>query len=286
MKHQMGCKMHAWSRHLSRPTTVWAILFVLLLSTSRGSTSHSHSQRLQTPATERVYRFELIRGGMKEWRKQFDSSQLHLLEKLNRCDLAHLAQLDEVVAPAYWYPNELIYSPLPRWSSWAVQHTKALIVHKPAQVFGGYEHGQLVRWGPISSGRQSLPTPSGLFHLNWKSRGRYSTVDPDWYLPWYFNFQNQRGLSFHEYALPGYPASHACIRLLKRDARWLYGWGEEWDIDARGREVLTPGTPVLILGTYDFDAPPPWRSLAWLAGGAVDLSNHLPAAQGSKSQER
>lgn len=279
----MGFRMHAWVRNLSRPTAV-AILFVLLLSVSGGSVSGS--QRRQIPAIERVYRFELIRGGIKEWRRRFDPSQLRLLEKLNRCDLAHLTQLDAVVAPARWYANELLYSPLPRWSSWAAQHTKALVVHKSAQVFGGYEHGQLVRWGPISSGRQSLPTPSGLFHLNWKSRGRHSTVDPDWYLPWSFNFQNQRGLSFHEYLLPGYPASHACIRLLKRDARWLYRWGEEWDIDAQGWEVLTPGTPVLILGKYDFDAPPPWRSLAWLAGGAVDLSENLPTAQAPKIQAR
>ena len=86
-------------------------------------------------------------------------------------------------------------------------------------------------------------------------------------MPWYFNFQNERGLSFHEYALPGRPASHACVRLLERDARWLYAWGGGWTLDERGWEVLTRGTPVLIIGCYAFGDEPPWRSVAWLAKG-------------------
>jgi hypothetical protein len=94
--------------------------------------------------------------------------------------------------------------------------------------------------------------------------GRSSTVDPDWFMRWYFNFRNHEGLAFHEYALPGYPASHGCIRLLQRDATWLYQWGEGWTLRPDGR-VEVPGTPVIIIGPYDFNAAPPWRSLAWLA---------------------
>jgi len=78
-----------------------------------------------------------------------------------------------------------------------------------------------------------------------------------------------RGLSFHQYALPGRPASHACIRLLERDARWLYGWGEEWELDARGRTVLRNGTPVLIVERFDFESQPPWRSPEDLLRGIV-----------------
>jgi hypothetical protein len=171
------------------------------------------------------------------------------------------------VTPETWVTDELRYSPLPLWYPAAVQQAKVLIVHQPTQVFGGYEHGNLVHWGPVSTGKKSTPTPSGLFHLNWKSKGRYSTVNPDWFMPWYFNFHNRRGLSFHEYRLPGYPASHACIRLLRRDAQWLYSWGEEWEVSAQGWTVLKRGTPVFILGEYDHEAPPPWRSLEWLAMG-------------------
>jgi len=37
---------------------------------------------------------------------------------------------------------------------------------------------------------------------------------------------NKRGHSFHQYELPGHPASHGCIRLLERDATWIYDWGK------------------------------------------------------------
>ena len=75
------------------------------------------------------------------------------------------------------------------------------------------------------------------------------------------------GLAFHAYALPGGPASHACVRLLERDARWLFGWGEGWALDERGWNVIDAGTPVWIVGQYNFGAPPPWRSLQWLSTG-------------------
>jgi hypothetical protein len=77
-------------------------------------------------------------------------------------------------------------------------------------------------------------------------------------MQWYFNFANRRGLSFHAYALPGRPASHACLRLLERDARWLYNWGEQWRLDPRAHTVTETGTPLRIDGAYDFAAPPPW----------------------------
>ena len=62
----------------------------------------------------------------------------------------------------------------------------------------------------------------------------------------------------------------ARVRLLERDAQWLFEWGETWTLDASSTRVLKPGTPVFFVGLYDFDAPPPWRSPAWLAQ-AVEL---------------
>lgn len=204
-------------------------------------------------------------GSVPNLKARFNRSQLELLQKLNRADLDHLALLDRMVSPDVWVDEQLVYSPLPHSFPGAASCSKSILVHQPAQAFGGYEYGRLVRWGPISSGRQTSPTPTGLFHLNWKSDGRHSTVDPDWFMPWYFNFGNAEGYSFHEYALPGRPASHACVRLLGVDARWLHEWGEEWRLDPSGRNVLATGTPVLIVGSYDFSAPAPWRSLVFLS---------------------
>jgi hypothetical protein len=97
---------------------------------------------------------------------------------------------------------------------------------------------------------------------------------------WYFNFGSREGLAFHQYSLPGSPASHGCIRLLERDAQWLFGWGQGWTLSAEGR-IVNPGTPVLILGEYDFAAPPPWRSLTWLEHTVV-----LPKWDDHQRQER
>ena len=199
------------------------------------------------------------------FQERFSERQLALLEKLNRADAEHLEQLREVVVPERWSDDERLYSVLPMRYAASDPWSKFLVVYLPGQLFGAYEFGSLVRWGPVSSGRRSSPTGSGIVALNWRSTGRASTVDPDWFMRWYFNFGNREGLALHAYALPGYPASHGCIRLLERDAQWLFEWGQPWLLDASATQVLKQGTPVLIVGNYDFDAAPPWRSLTWLS---------------------
>jgi hypothetical protein len=194
---------------------------------------------------------------------------------LNRRDKAHLLRVDPpvpgLIVPASWSADPLLYSPFP--AAWAAAESlpKSLVVHQPMQAFAAYEYGRLVRWGPVSSGRKETPTPEGAFNLTWRSRKRRSTDNNEWLLEWYFNFVNARGVSFHLFDLPGYPASHACVRLLLRDAQWLYDWGEQWTLDEAKRQVTTAGTPVLVLGTYPFGTPAKWLSI-----DAVPIE--LPAA--------
>ena len=88
---------------------------------------------------------------------RFSSSQLALLTKLNRADSAHLARLPRVVVPDRWVPDELLYSPMPRDVPQLSQETKAIVVDLPAQVFGAYENGRLVRWGPVEFRRPASP---------------------------------------------------------------------------------------------------------------------------------
>ncbi|MGZ3595619.1 MAG: L,D-transpeptidase [Syntrophales bacterium] len=213
------------------------------------------------------YELAPFSGGAKNLRASFNAEQIALLEKLNRRDISHLVRLNALVVPLLWTGRELDYSPFPSQYAWVEKYPKALVVDLPSQAFGAYEYGKLVRWGPVSSGRKDRPTPSGLFHLTWRSRGRHSTVNREWYMHWYFGFDNKHGLSLHQYELPGYPASHECLRLLEADAKWLYDWGEEWQLDAKGWNVIEQGTPLLVYGRYDHGSQPPWRSVEWLTHG-------------------
>src|SRR5689334_12800781 len=89
--------------------------------------------------------------------KLFSGQQIALLEKLNRADREHLDRLKVLAVPDRWDLDELAYSPLPQKYEGARTLNKALVVHVPGQVFGAYEQGRLVRWGPVSSGVAHCP---------------------------------------------------------------------------------------------------------------------------------
>jgi hypothetical protein len=274
-----GGRMHVAAVVLPRGG-VSAVVFFVLLRSMLASSSVIHAQM---DADEPLFR---LQSADQDFWSGLSVEQIGVLEKLNRRDRRHLNALDSVVVPCEWPIDELLVSPLPRRFPEAAGISKLILVDKEWQVFGAYESGSLVRWGPISSGRRTMRTPQGVYHLNWRSKGRHSTVNALWYMKWYFNFENRRGLSFHQYALPGRPASHACIRLLERDARWLYSWGEAWKIDATGRRVLRSGTPMLIVERFDFEARPPWRSPDALRRGIAlpELPSQLRAAHGYTDQ--
>ena len=229
----------------------------------------------QAPAA--LYRFDPLPKTPAELTKGFTPAQIDILEMLNRRDRAHLLRADPpspgLLVPLTWADDPLTYSPFPPVWTAAEPYPKTLVVHQAMQAFAAYENGRLVRWGPVSTGRKETATPEGTYSLTWRARKRRSTDNQDWQLEWYFNFVNERGVSFHLFDLPGYPASHACVRLLLRDAQWIYGWGEQWKLDDARRHVVTPGTPVLILGTYPFGSP-----AAWLSLDALSAPLTLPSA--------
>ena len=207
-----------------------------------------------------------------------------LVLRVNRIDLAHVRKGETILIPRN-AEGPLDVAPLPLESATLAAVPRLIAVSRSIQAFGAYEQGRLVRWGPTSTGREDTPTPAGLFFLNWKARQTRSTDNDAWLLKWYFNFHNRRGISFHEYDLPGMPASHACVRLLADDAEWLYRWGVQWLLSRDGTRVLAEGTPVVVFGEYDWEATsPPWTRLHEDPGKgrippeelAETLGSHLP----------
>jgi len=73
---------------------------------------------------------------------------------------------------------------------------------------------------PISSGRKSHPTPTGQFLVTDKYRRWKSTI---YHAKMPFFLRLSCGdFGLHQGALPGYPASHGCIRLPEKAARDLF----------------------------------------------------------------
>ena len=73
---------------------------------------------------------------------------------------------------------------------------------------------------PISSGRKGYPTPKGEFVVTNKHRHWTSTIYGA-AMPYYLRL-SCRAFGLHAGHLPGYPASHGCIRLNKKDAKNLF----------------------------------------------------------------
>ncbi len=178
--------------------------------------------------------------------------------KLNRRDLAHLREGDTIITPN-GSANELDYAPFPK--SIAGLPAKIIFVDRRIQAFAAYDSGHLAKWGPTSTGKKSTPTPEGLYHTNWKSKETHSTVNAAWILKWCFNLDCREGISMHEYDLPGYPASHSCVRLLAEDAEWVFNWAEQWKLSADRSKVVATGTPVIVYNTYGYGKKQPWKQV-------------------------
>jgi lipoprotein-anchoring transpeptidase ErfK/SrfK len=240
------------------------------------------------------YRALKIQGrkSVAELESRLGSERFAMLLKINRKDRSHIRTSDVLVIPDG--DADLIgLSPFPVQLEVAGPIVKLILVSRRSQVFAAYESGRLVRWGPTSTGKKSTPTPIGLYHTNWRARETRSTVNSNWRLPWCFNLDNQMGVSFHQYDLPGYPASHGCVRLLREDAKWIYDWADQWMLSKANGSLLSYGTPVVIFGDYSYGKNAPWKRLEEdpnataisLAEIEQALTKYLPSIQ-SRARQR
>lgn len=191
--------------------------------------------------------------------KDLSASQRAIVFRLNRVDAASYKRLDTMVIPKIIDTVWMNYTVFPATISSLKDVRKMVIFSYYAEAFAAYENGQLQKWGPTSMGKKSTPTPTGLFSANWKAKETVSTVDDEWILKWNFNIWNKGGVGWHQYQMPGIPASHSCIRLLESDAMWLYNFADMWILD--GDLLAAQGTPVLVFGKYPFGKSKPWWSL-------------------------
>jgi hypothetical protein len=95
-----------------------------------------------------------------------------------------------------------------------------------------YRNGVPIAASTISTGSKGRETPTGVFTILQKEVVHRSRTYDDAPMP-YMQRLTAKGVAMHAGSLPGYPASHGCIRLPKTFAKLLYGLTEL-------------GTPVMI----------------------------------------
>jgi L,D-transpeptidase catalytic domain len=112
----------------------------------------------------------------------------------------------------------------------------AVIVSVPDQRVYVYRNGIQIGVSTCSTGKSGHDTPTGVFTILQKEEEHYSSKYDDAPMP---NMQRLTwdGVALHAGKLPGYPASHGCVRLPAAFARNLYG-------------ITTIGTPVIIAGAH------------------------------------
>ena len=197
----------------------------------------------------------------KEWLKKNESpANLEIALAVNRTDRQFFVKMDSVIIPTDRSGDIAFYLPFPVEVPYLADVDKILFFSYPTQTFAAYENGILAYTGPSNMGRKKDPTTTGLFFTNWKAEETISTFDDEWKLLWNFNIENKKGVGFHQYELPGYPASHSCLRLLEKDAKYLYEWADQWVL-INDENVKFKGTPVVVFGSYPFGQPKPWLQL-------------------------
>ena len=192
--------------------------------------------------------------------KAYSDDQLKTILAINRIESNRLRPEHPIIIPDCASAEFNAYSPFPETMNSLQCIPKTVLISQRVQAFGLYEHGELVKWGPVSTGKNSTRTPNGLNYGNYKAKRKISTVDDSWVLPYYFNFMNFEGVGVHQYALPGYPASHGCVRLYMDDAKYIFDWADMWEV--KGSSVVRNGTPFMVFGEYDYKAEKPWLNLS------------------------
>ncbi|EPX85331.1 L,D-transpeptidase [Salipiger mucosus] len=123
-----------------------------------------------------------------------------------------------------WHPERQPYGPV------------AVVVSLDEQRVHVYRNGVRIAVSTCSTGKQGHTTPTGVFVVLQKDRDHRSSTYNNAPMP-NMNRLTWDGIALHAGNLPGYPASHGCVRL-------------PLDFSARLFDVTHLGTPVIIADSH------------------------------------
>lgn len=96
-----------------------------------------------------------------------------------------------------------------------------MLVSLNEQKISVYRGLDLIETSPISSGKRGNSTPTGVFSILEKRRKHFSNLYDNAPMP-FMQRLTWSGIALHVGKLPGYPASHGCIRMPRPFAKSLY----------------------------------------------------------------
>jgi len=139
-----------------------------------------------------------------------------------------------------------------------------------------YDANGLFAESPVSTGMKGHSTPMGVFSVIQKNKMHRSNIYSGAPMP-YMQRITWSGVALHAGVLPGYPASHGCIRMPTAFAVKMWGWTR-----MGARVIITPGQitpasfahPMLVAQKV---VPQPLI--------ATDPANDAPAVKGDKGAD-
>jgi hypothetical protein len=185
--------------------------------------------------------------------KQFQSGQPGRLPSISRRRVLlglcawplaarQLAAAEEQLAdPRKLKPGEFAWHP-----ERAPEGPVVIIVSIPDQWVAVYRNGTRIAVSTCSTGRPGHSTPTGTFVILQKDVDHHSSIYNNAPMP-YMQRVTWGGVALHAGKLPGYPASHGCVRLPKEFSHLLFGVTHVGtaviiaDKNSQPEDVLHPG---------------------------------------------
>ena len=139
-----------------------------------------------------------------------------------------------------WYPERSTGGPV------------LIIVSLPEQLVHVYRDGVRIGASTCSTGKPGHSTPTGVFKILQKDKNHHSSTYNNAPMP-NMNRLTWSGIALHAGQLPGYPASHGCVRLPKEFSALLFGVtrvGMTVVIADDASQPVSVTHPGMVLGDY------------------------------------
>ncbi len=198
--------------------------------------------------------FECIKiSGGQSWEKLFpDEDERDIVQRVNRTYNTLYAGKIIAVPRQLKGANLMDYSPFPLKIEPDV--STQVIVDQNKLAWGAFDKkGELVKWGPIASGstkcsdsNKTCLTLTGIFRIFSKEDSKCkSAIFPigkgGAKMPYCMYFH--KGFAMHGSSdIPGYRASHGCVRMFERDAKWMNA--DFIEVNSEKRNTI--GTKVIV----------------------------------------